>query len=144
MRPALRRLLLLPIALIAGLAHAELVVVAGPKSGIERLSRQDLVNVYMGRLRTLQAGSPAVAFDLAADSPERADFYRLLVNKENADIKAYWSRLIFSGGARPPQTVSDAETLIRLLNQTPGAVGYLDRKQVDQRLRIVYEFTATP
>ncbi len=143
MRPALRHLLL-PIVLIAGLAHADLVVVTSPKSGLERISRQDLVNVYMGRLRTHSTGEPAVALDLAAQSAERVDFYRQLVNKESADIKAYWSRLIFSGGARPPQTVNDPETLIRLLNQMPGAVGYLDRKQVDHRVRIVYEFTPMP
>lgn len=144
MRPLLRLLLLLPIALMAGLAHADLVVVASSKSGVERLSRQEVVNLYMGRLRGNHAGSPTAPLDLAVDSPERADFYRQLVNKEAADIKAYWSRLIFSGGARPPETLDDSEALIRQLNLQPGTIGYIDRKYVDHRVKIVYEFASMP
>lgn len=137
-------LLISLLALAARETCAELVVVTGPKSGIERLTRQEVIYLFMGRWRLLPSGIQATTLDLAIDSPERADFYRRLVNKEPAEIKAYWSRLVFSGGSRPPYATENREELIRLISNNPGAIGYLDRSQVDNRLRIVFEFPAMP
>lgn len=125
-------------------ACAELVVVASPKSGIERLTQQEIIYLYMGRLRQLPSGIQAMPIDLGVDSPERTNFYRRLVNKEPAEIKAYWSRLIFSGGSRPPVTADSRDELIRMLGNNPGAIGYLERDQVDSRLRILFEFPVQP
>ena len=144
MRALLKPLLSLLLVLLAQTASAELVVVSGAKSGIDHLSRQDVVFLFMGRLRQLPTGVPAVPVDLAVDSPERADFYRQLVSKEPAEIKAYWSRLVFSGGSRPPQIAESREDLIRLLSSNPGAIGYMDRNKVDQRVRIIFDFATHP
>ncbi|MFZ2267336.1 MAG: hypothetical protein WAV95_07125 [Azonexus sp.] len=125
-------------------ACAELVVVTGPKSGVERLTKQEVIFLFMGRWRLLPSGIQAMPIDQAIDSPERTDFYHRLVNKEPSEIKAYWSRLVFSGGSRPPYATESREELLRLISNNPGAIGYLDRSQVDSRLRIVFEFSNSP
>lgn len=121
----------------------DLVVVGHPKSGVDQLSRTEVVYVFMGRWRVLPSGIPAIPLDLPVDSPERADFYRLLVNKSPAEINAYWSRLLFSGGSRPPRPVTGDE-LIGLIAATPGALGYLPRSKVDGRVKVVFDFAASP
>lgn len=102
----MRTLKLLLLGLLAfgplASAWADLVVVTNPKSGIDRMSREEVVFVFLGRWRQLPSGIAAVPIDLPIDSPERAAFYRQLVSKSPSEIKAYWSRLMFSGGARPP------------------------------------------
>lgn len=128
----------------AATAWADLVVVANPKSGIDRMSREEVVFVFMGRWRQLPSGLPAQPVDSPVDSPEHSAFYRQLVNKNASEIKAYWSRLVFSGGARPPVMPQTREEQIRILAATPGAVSYLERSKVDARVRIVFEFSATP
>lgn len=125
-------------------ASAELVVVASPKSGIERLTQQEVIYLFMGRLRQLPSGIQAMPIDLGIGNPERANFYRRLVNKEPAEIKAYWSRLIFSGGSRPPVTADSRDELIRMLGNNPGAIGYLERDQVDSRVHVIFEIPAQP
>lgn len=121
-------------------AWADLVVVANPKSGIEKMSREEVVFVFMGRWRQLPSGIAAQPVDSPIDSPERAAFYRQLVNKSPSEIKAYWSRLVFSGGARPPISSESREEQLRILSSTQGAVGYLERSMIDNRVRIVFEF----
>ena len=144
MKRAATLLLATQLLLTGGNACAELVVVTSPKSGVERLKHQEVVYLFMGRWRQLPSGIQANPIDQANDTPERADFYRQLVNKEPAEIKAYWSRLVFSGGSRPPYTAESREELLRLLNNTPGAIGYIDRSHIDSRVRIVFEFPSTP
>jgi hypothetical protein len=137
-------LLLALFALPIRQAGAELVVVANPKSGIDRLTQQEIIYLFMGRLRLLPSGTQAMPIDQGIDTPERANFYRRLVNKEPAEIKAYWSRLVFSGGSHPPSTADSRDELIRMISNNPGAIGYLERDQLDSRLRVIFEFPVQP
>ena len=56
------------------------------------------------------------------------------------EIKAYWSRLVFSGGARPPVSPDSHAEQVRILASTPGAVSYVERSTVDSRVKIVFDF----
>lgn len=124
----------------ATLADADLVVVVHPASGIDRLTRTDVVNIFLGRLRQLPSGAAASPIDLPTHFAERDNFYRKLVNKEPPEIAAYWSRLVFSGGTRPPYPALDNDDVLERVGRDPGTVAYLDRSRVDARARIVFEF----
>lgn len=118
-------------------ADPDLVVVVSAQSGVERLSADDVVNIFMGRYRQLPTGIAAVPVDQPEARPERAHFYRLLVNKDLAEINAYWARLLFSGKTSPPRQVKSTAEMLELLAKQPGAIGYLDSSQVDARFRAV-------
>lgn len=124
----MRTLKLLLLGLLAfgplASAWADLVVVTNPKSGIDRMSREEVVFVFLGRWRQLPSGIAAVPIDLPIDSPERAAFYRQLVSKSPSEIKAYWSRLMFSGGARPRsrQTAAKSRSGFSRRPQAPSVI----------------------
>lgn len=136
----------LPFAILLGTlaampfpALAELVVVANPQSGIERLSRDDIVNIYLGRYRRLPSGTTAEPIDIS-DNEVKARFYRGLVRKSLPEINAYWARLVFAGKTRPPLAVESPEAALRRVAAEPGAIAYLDRSQAAGRqLKIVFE-----
>lgn len=124
----------------AGMASAsDVVVVANPKAGVERLTRDEVVNIFLGRLRQFPSGQAAIPADLPAATPEKAQFYRQLVNKELAEINAYWARLVFSGRTQPPRQAQSVEDLLNFVASTPGAVGYVERGVADGRVRVVFE-----
>ena len=134
------RALLLGLLLTGPLAGAgELVVVVNPASGVERLSRAEVVNLFLGRTRRLPSGLTALPIDQPGASGERADFYRTLVGKDLADINAYWARLLFSGQASPPRQADSTEEVLELVRTNKGAVGYVDAAKVDRRVRVVLE-----
>lgn len=118
----------------------DLVVVVNPKSGIERLSREDVINIFLGRYRRLPTGIVAEPLDLPAGAADRALFYERLVGKDQAEINAYWAQLVFSGRTPPPRPTVGAEQVIELVSRRPGAIGYLERDAVDRRVRVVFEF----
>ena len=132
--------LFLVLSGLGSTANAEPVVVVSAASALRQLSQDEVVNIFLGRYRRLPNGDTALPIDQPESSPVRADFYRRLVNKDLNEINAYWSRLIFSGRTSPPlQASSSADVIVWLLGQ-PGGVAYVDRTQVDKRLRIVMEF----
>lgn len=137
---SVRLLLLLLILPTASVALADPVVVVPAAQSLRQLSREEVTNIFLGRFRALPDGATAEPIDQPAGSALRGSFYRALVNKDAASIDAYWSRLHFSGKASPPLQVSDPGEVIRQLFSRPGAIAYLDRQQVDGRMRIVFEF----
>lgn len=132
-------LLLLFLASLLGsaAAQAELVVVIGTRSSVMQLNADEVINIFLGRYRRLPDGSTAVPVDQPAGSSTRAEFYRRLVNKEVSEINAYWARLHFSGKTTPPLQASSAADVIGRVAGTPGGIGYLERSQVDARVRVV-------
>lgn len=140
------RLVLLPsllLLLTSNPASAELVVVMRANTPVERLSKDEVTNIFLGRYRSLPSGMQAQPIDQPTGSGTRSIFYQRLVNKTQNEINAYWARLHFSGKTSPPmQSDSPKETLERLL-ANPGAISYMERSEVDGRLRVVFEFSAT-
>ena len=119
----------------------DIVVVVNPASGVESLSRNDVINIFLGGFRRLPSGIPALPVDLPQGNPVREEFYRLLVGKNPAEINTYWSRLIFSGKTRPPLQATRVEDAQAMVLGSVGAITYLDRSKVDGRLKIVFELS---
>jgi hypothetical protein len=131
--------------LVAALLHMQtagaetLVVIVNPASGIEQLTRNQVIDIFLGRSRKLPSGAIAIPIDLSVDNPERRQFYLLLVGKELAQMSSYWARLVFSGQATPPFPVPDVRTALDLVATNPNAIAYVERATTDRRVRVVLE-----
>lgn len=124
------------------LTHADLLVITNPQSTITALTREQIVDIYMGRSSNFPNGSPAIAFDLKGDQPARSAFYQQLVGKSVAQINAYWARLLFSGSATPPMALKDAETMLHMVQENRDAIGYVDSAETTGKLNVVFRFDA--
>ena len=140
LKRTLRQLGLLALCLGCSLAaQADLVVVVNARSGVESLSREEVVNIFLGRYTAFPNGLTAQAYDYVDSELERPHFYQLLVKKTPAEINAYWARTLFSGRAHPPRQVGGQADMVDKLTRERGGIGYLPRALVDGRLRIVFE-----
>ncbi len=136
-------LILIVMVILSGMstgARAEPVVVVNATSAIQRLSQDEVINIFLGSYRRLPNGETAIPIDQPDSGTLRAEFYRKLVNKDLNEINAYWARLIFSGRTSPPLQAVQSVDVIELLMVNPGGLAYVDRSQVDKRLRVVLEF----
>jgi ABC-type phosphate transport system substrate-binding protein len=122
--------------------HAQtLVVIVNPNIGVQHLTRNEVLDIFLGRFRTFPSGASALPIDLDVSSPTRTQFYQLLAHKDPADMGSYWARLSFSGKISPPFAVSDARMAIDIVANNPNAIAYVDRAAVDSRVRIAFEIT---
>lgn len=128
---------LLPV-LFTQTARAELVVVVSAKNPLTTLSEDQVASIFLGRSGYFSGSNDAaMPVDLPDDSPARSEFYRQVTGKSASQLKAYWSKLIFTGQAQPPREVADAAALKKLLDTRPAAIGYIDKNEVDASLKIV-------
>lgn len=132
-------LLMMLACLGPGIAVAELVVVVNARNGVAAMTRNEVINIFFGRNRQFFNGVEAVPVDLEDANPGRARFYRLLVDKDLAEINAYWSRQIFTGRMQAPPRLNSTEEVIKWVAANPGGIGFVELPRADARVRVVYE-----
>jgi ABC-type phosphate transport system substrate-binding protein len=118
---------------------ASIVVIVNPSSGVDRLTRDEVIDIFLGRYRKLPSGRVAMPIDVTEEGAERAQFYRLLVKKSPAEMSSYWARLVFSGTSSPPFQVPDSKTALELVQSNPNAIAYVDRASVTPKVKVVLE-----
>jgi ABC-type phosphate transport system substrate-binding protein len=138
-------IIILTFALLAlGGAHASdapssIVVIVNPGSGVDKLTRDEVIDIFLGRYRKLPSGRMALPIDVAESGNERALFYQFLVKKSPAEMSSYWARLVFSGQTSPPFQVPDAKTAVDLVQNNPNAIAYVDRASLNAHVKVVLE-----
>ena len=138
-RPALWIVLSAVILIASRSADAAgLAVIVNPQSGVQQMSKAEVIHIFMGRQKRLPSGAKAVAVDQGAETAAKADFYARLVGKDLSEINSYWARLIFSGQGSPPMQAESADDVVEIVGNNKGAIGYVDSGQADERVKIVF------
>jgi ABC-type phosphate transport system substrate-binding protein len=126
------------LAAAPSLAAAEEVVpVVSARSTVTQLNANQVADIFLGKSNRFPDGSVAVPIDLSEDSPLRERFYTLFTGKSPAQLKAHWSRIIFTGRGQPPRQVSTSAEVKKALADNPNAIAYIDPKQVDSSMRVL-------
>ncbi len=126
----------------SSLLAEDMVVVVNPKNGVNKLTREEVIDIFLGRNRQLSTGLTALPLDLPGVSLEREAFYLRLTGKSMSEINAYWARLIFSGRASPPTQVRSQEESMQMVIDNRSAIGYLERSKISSQVKVVFELGA--
>jgi len=124
-----RVMILASVLAFCAAAHADVVVVMAP--GSAPLTKDQVAAVYLGRSTELKP------VDLPPGAPGREAFYKKATDRDEAQIKAAWSRIIFTGKGQPPKELPDAAAVKKAVAADPKAVGYIDKSAVDGTVKVV-------
>ena len=107
-------------------AQAEpLHVVVNAGVDLVQLTQPQVVNIFMGRNQKLSKQQLAMPLDIANHQPIKAAFYRRLIDRDLAEVNAYWVRVMFSGEASRPRLVDSFQAVRRLIKEDVGAIAYV-------------------
>lgn len=133
-----RALLAGVLALAAQGARAEVVVIVSAKNPCGALSAAQVGDIFLGNSASFPAGAAATPVDQADGSPARELFYSKALDKSPAQVKAYWSKMIFTGKGRPPKEAGDNAAVRKLVADSGSAIGYVERSAVDASVKVVF------
>jgi len=118
-------------------ASADVVVVVSAKSAVTTLSKSQAVDIFLGKVSRFPNGVQAVPIDQTDGSGIRDEFYAKVAGRSAAQIKAYWSKIIFTGRGQPPRTVPNSVEMKKRLVENPTAIGYIEDSMVDDSVRVL-------
>jgi len=129
---AFAALLLSPFSLLA-----EVLVVTGANSPPVTLSKEQISDIFLGKITSLPDGHRVAPIDQPESNPLRNEFYLKVANKSAAQAKALWAKLYFTGRGEPPHEAKNDDDIKKIVNSTRGAIGYIDQSAVDKSVKVL-------
>ncbi|PRC91373.1 hypothetical protein [Solimicrobium silvestre] len=112
--------------------YADFVVVVNAKNPTISISKEQIAQYFLGSTNTF---SP---IDLAEGSPIRVEFYKTITDKDPSQVRAIWSKLVFTGKAKPPKQFNTSEEVKKQIGSDINAIGYMEKSAVDSSVKIIY------
>lgn len=118
-------------------ARAELVVIVSAKSPVNALRADQVADIFLGQIGNFPDGAEAIALDQSIGSPLRDVFYAKIASKSPALVKAYWTKMIFTGRGQPPKELPSNAAVRKQVADNPNLIGYIDRSALDPSVKAV-------
>jgi len=116
---------------------AAVKVIVNPEGAESKITREDLARILLGKKTLWESGSRIVPCMLEENTPGGEAFLDTTLKKTVAQYRAYWKRLLFSGGGAPPRTFHTSAQVIDFVAKQPGAIGVVEATAADDRVKAV-------
>ena len=114
---------------LASVAHADVVVIGNLAA--PAMTKDEVTQFFLGKSQMMKP------VDRPSSEPIKAQFYQKLSGQDLSQVKAMWSRLIFTGKATPPKELPDAAAVKKAVAADPKAIGYIDKSEVDSTVKVL-------
>lgn len=133
-----RKLIAVAALVASPWAMAETAIVVNPANQ-DKLGLDVVERIFTGKTKTFPSGAAATPINQPEASPLREAFETTVLKKNASQMKAYWSKLIFTGKGHPPAEM-DAAAVKAKVASDPSAIGYIDASEVNASVREVARF----
>lgn len=127
------------LMLVISHASAEVAIVVHPNAKIDALAENDVKRIFLGKMKNFPSGGNVTPVD-QSENDFRGAFYEKVIGKNAAQLKSYWSTLIFSGKGTPPKEIGDGAAVKSWIASNPDAIGYIEASQTDSSVKVVAKF----
>jgi ABC-type phosphate transport system substrate-binding protein len=118
-------------------ASAQVVAVVAANNPLSTLTERQIADIFLGKMTRFPDGRQVLPIDQVENSSARDEFYLKFADQTPAQIKAFWSKIIFTGRGQPPPKVSNAIEVKKFIAKHPDAIGYIEQNLVDYRVKVV-------
>jgi hypothetical protein len=117
---------------------AEVAVIVHPGNQ-QSLSDTDIKNLFSGKQKSFPDGNAAIVLSLPESDSHLSEFHNKALGKTDSQMKAYWSKVMFTGKGTPPKEVSHDE-MLKLVAENPSTIGIVDAGKVSSSVRVVGKY----
>jgi len=135
----LKLCLLLCLLSISNITMAKVVVIVNV-TNTATLSDNDLSSLFLGKSKSFPNNNKAQAINLNYGNETRKAFEKSILKKNSSQVKAYWSKLLFSGKGKPLKELSSDAEVIAFVADNPNAIAYIDASNINSSVKVVKEF----
>lgn len=130
----MKKIILACSLLLSFSTQAGIAVIAN-KSVTADVSASQLAQLYTNRASDL--GLTPVN---QSETPTGLYFHDNVLKKSPSQMKAFWSKLVFTGKGTPPKEFKTDEEVLAFVASTPGAIGYVDDSKVTDSVRVLKKY----
>ncbi|MFC6440923.1 phosphate ABC transporter substrate-binding protein [Bowmanella sp. JS7-9] len=134
MKTQIKALAIATSLLFSASVLAEIAIIVHPSNG-DTITQDDISKLFLGKDKSFPGGAPAVPINQGGAIGD--EFNEKALNKSSTQMKAYWSKLVFTGKGTPPKDAASDEEAKALVAGNPNLIGYIDASKVDGSVKVV-------
>ena len=135
----MKQIILLVSLIFCSSTFAEVAVIVHP-SNANALAGSDISRIFLGKSKKFSDGGQAVPINQPEGSAATGEFNEKALKKSASQLKAYWSKLVFTGKGTPPKEVSNDAEVVALIAANPNMIGYVSAGAADGSVKVVQTF----
>jgi ABC-type phosphate transport system substrate-binding protein len=112
-------------------------IVVNLDNKLARIDQEDLARIYLGKKTLWEWDARIVPAMLDENAKLSQSFLETHLKRSVSQYRAYWKRLLFSGGGTPPRTFRTSAEVVEFVARQPGGIGVVEAAAVDSRVRAV-------
>ena len=116
--------------------NAEVAVIVNLTNN-DTLNKAQIKKIFLGKLKRFPSGAQTVAITQKSSSSTRTEFDKIVLKKSASQLKAYWSKLLFTGKGQPPKEVLNDAEMIELVASNPNMIGFVDAANVSDSVKVI-------
>ena len=120
----------------ASLADEAIAIVTQPSNEVSNLSLETLKLVYLRKLMLDSNGNRWLPLNLPSSHELRIAFSLALFKSLPDEQESFWNEQYYQG-ITPPHVLASEEAVLRFVAITPGAIGYVHQRNVDDRVKVL-------
>jgi ABC-type phosphate transport system substrate-binding protein len=131
------KLLLCVTAYLLSFSSMANIAVIVNEANASTIDESDIARIFLGKVKKFSSGEKITLVNLNSDNASRNEFEQNVLNKSSSQVKAYWSKLMFSGKGKPPKELSTDKDIMAFVAANPGAIGYVSKDSVDASVKVI-------
>ncbi|MFY8273194.1 phosphate ABC transporter substrate-binding protein [Pseudoalteromonas sp. SSDWG2] len=133
-----KQLMILLTIMFSYSASAGIAVIVHP-SNASSIDAQTVERIFIGKEKSFSNGNKVIAISQASGATAD-NFNQKALNKSSGQLKAYWSKLVFTGKGTPPKEVDGDAEVIKLVSSNPDTIGFVDEANVTDAVKVVVTY----
>jgi ABC-type phosphate transport system substrate-binding protein len=133
------KLCIVPLILCSHFVFADIAVIVHP-SNSNAMDASAISRLFLGKSKKFPDGSVAIPLNQIEASSATGQFNSKALKKSSSQLKAYWSKLVFTGKGSPPKSVDNDGAVIELVASNPNIIGYVDANVITDNVKVLATF----
>ncbi|HEY6925041.1 MAG TPA: hypothetical protein VI653_16320 [Steroidobacteraceae bacterium] len=113
-------------------ARADVAVIVSAKSNAQTMTSEEISEIYLGKTAAMKP------IENTSSAQIRTQFYSKVTGRDEAQVKALWARLTFTGKATAPKALPSDADVVKAVAADPKAIGYVNTTAVDPSVKVVF------
>ncbi len=109
-------------------------------SNDSNFDKRTIEKFFLGKKKIFSNGAKAVLLTLPDSSKTTEEFNSSLLGKDTKQLKAYWSKLVFTGKATPPREMASEEQMVEFISDNPNTIGFVSSDSPTNGVKVIAEF----
>jgi ABC-type phosphate transport system substrate-binding protein len=130
---------LLTCLVLSNTCYADVSIVVNTANS-SAITEKEISRLFLGKLKKFSGGESATPVNAKVGAAARIEFEKKVLKKSASQIKAYWSKRVFSGKGKPPTEVDNDAAVLDFVSANAGAIGYVDAASVNESVKVVKTF----